>query len=191
MTIEDSRADAAPQSARLTPEDWLDHGLRSLSREGFTALKADRLARSLGVSRGSFYWHFKDIGAFRAAVLERWRAVAAEGVIAEIERDVAAKNRFRALMQLAFASDAALERAMRAWATADPSVAAAVARVDERRVSYLTILLQGAGVPGAKASSRARFAYWAYLGRGLAAGTGGRGVTAEDLSALADLLAAP
>lgn len=191
MPTDDPGAEAAPTPPRLTRENWLDHGLRSLSREGFTALKADRLARSLGVSRGSFYWHFKDIGSFRAAVLERWRAVAAEGVIAEIEREVVAKDRFRALMQLAFASDAALERAMRAWATSDSSVAAAVARVDERRVNYLTILLQGAGITGAKAASRARFAYWAYLGRGLAAGTGGQGMPAEDLTALADLLATP
>lgn len=180
-----------PASQRLSRTDWLDHGLRCLAEDGFTALKADRLARSLSVSRGSFYWHFKDIADFRAAVLERWRVVAAEGVIAEVEREVVAAERFLALILRAFSADSALERAMRAWATSDPKVAAAVARVDERRVNYLIVLLQAAGVGSAAAGSRARFAYWAYLGRGLSVAPGAQGVSPEELKALSGLLTAP
>ena len=54
---------------RLGPREWVNAGLRALSRSGFTALKAESLSKSLGVSRGSFYWHFADVGAFQAAVL--------------------------------------------------------------------------------------------------------------------------
>ena len=54
---------------RLTRTAWLDHGLRMLARQGATALKVGDLAAGLNVSRGSFYWHFKDIGEFRLQLL--------------------------------------------------------------------------------------------------------------------------
>src|SRR4030088_863821 len=70
---------------QLSAQDWVDHGLKTLARSGFTALKAEPLAKAMGVSRGSFYWHFADIGAFHAAILKRWREVAAERIIAGLE----------------------------------------------------------------------------------------------------------
>ena len=63
---------------QLSAKDWLDQGLRTLAENGFTALKAEPLAKAMGGSRGSFYWHFADVGAFHAAVLDHWRDVAAE-----------------------------------------------------------------------------------------------------------------
>src|SRR5256886_6398466 len=70
---------------QLSAKDWLDRGLKTLAESGFTALKAEPLAKAMGVSRGSFYWHFADIGAFHAAILNHWREVAAEQVIADLE----------------------------------------------------------------------------------------------------------
>ena len=70
---------------QLSAKDWLDQGLKTLAESGFTALKAEPLAKAMGVSRGSFYWHFADIGAFHAAILKHWREVAAEQVIANLE----------------------------------------------------------------------------------------------------------
>jgi AcrR family transcriptional regulator len=63
---------------QLTAKDWLDQGLKTLADQGFTALKAEPLSRAMGVSRGSFYWHFADIAAYHAAILSHWRDVAAE-----------------------------------------------------------------------------------------------------------------
>ncbi len=71
---------------QLSAKDWLDQGLKTLAERGFTALKAEPLAKALGVSRGSFYWHFDDIGAFHAAILRHWREVAAEQIIANLKR---------------------------------------------------------------------------------------------------------
>ena len=71
---------------RLTVQDWIDFAVRTLAHEGFDALKADVLARKLGVSRGSFYWHFTDLGAFHARVIEQWKQVATEAIIADVER---------------------------------------------------------------------------------------------------------
>ncbi|MFX8079173.1 TetR/AcrR family transcriptional regulator, partial [Acinetobacter baumannii] len=70
---------------QLSAQDWVDLGLKALAKSGFTALKAEPLARAMGVSRGSFYWHFADIGAYHTAVLARWRDIAAEQIIASIE----------------------------------------------------------------------------------------------------------
>src|SRR5690349_5321766 len=94
---------------RLTPHDWIDCALTVLVRDGYDALKADVLARKLRVSRGSFYWHFADLGAFHAAVIERWKQVATEAIIADIERHATAQQRLRALMHHAFAHGAAIE----------------------------------------------------------------------------------
>src|SRR5206468_10012737 len=74
-----------PMTDQLSAKDWLDQGLRTLAESGFTALKAEPLAKAMGVSRGSFYWHFADIGAFHAALLQHWRQIAAEQIIANLE----------------------------------------------------------------------------------------------------------
>ncbi len=48
---------------QLSAKDWLDQGLKTLAESGYTALKAEPLAKAMGVSRGSFYWHFADVEA--------------------------------------------------------------------------------------------------------------------------------
>src|SRR3954465_10428834 len=103
---------------QLSAQDWLDQGLKTLARSGFTALKAEPLARAMGVSRGSFYWHFADIGAFHAAILRRWREVAAEQIIADLE--AASDTPLPLLLGRAFGGNLRLENAVRAWAAHDP-----------------------------------------------------------------------
>src|SRR3954467_14580166 len=85
---------------QLSARDWLDAGLKALARDGFTALKADPLAKAMGVSRGSFYWHFADLGAFHAALLKRWREIAAEKIIADVETD--SEEPLKALLRRTF-----------------------------------------------------------------------------------------
>ena len=109
---------------QLSAKDWLDQGLRTLTHSGFTALKAEPLAKAMGVSRGSFYWHFADIGAFHAAILKHWREVAAEAIIADLER--ASDNPLPLLLHRAFSGKLALEKAVRSWATVDSAARAAV-----------------------------------------------------------------
>ena len=153
---------------QLSAKDWLDHGLKALAQRGFTALKAEPLAKAMGVSRGSFYWHFADIGAFHAAILKHWREVAAEQIIAGLE--AATKDGSRSgnpislLLRGAFGNKPALEKSVRSWATIDPKARAAVQAIDRRRVDYVEHMLRQAGVPAAIASARAQILYWAYLG---------------------------
>ena len=149
---------------QLSAKDWLDLGLKTLAKQGFTALKAEPLAKAMGVSRGSFYWHFKDIGAYHAAILKHWREVAAEQVIANLEASSKDDNPLLLLLRRTFSSRLALENAVRTWATLDPLARAAVLATDRRRLSYVQILFERSGVSPAVARSRAQIFYWAFLG---------------------------
>ena len=149
---------------QLSAGDWLDQGLRTLAKNGFTALKAEPLAKAMGVSRGSFYWHFADIAAFHAAILKHWREVAAEQVIAGLEASAGEADPLSLLLRRAFGSKPALEKAVRSWAAVDPKARAAVGAIDRRRLSYIEGLLKRAGHSDHAARGRAQILYWAFLG---------------------------
>jgi AcrR family transcriptional regulator len=156
---------------QLSAQDWVDLGLKTLAKSGFTALKAEPLAKAMGVSRGSFYWHFADIGAFHAAILTRWREVATEQIIAGVE---AAKDKDRSadplavLMKLTFGSKLMLEKAVRSWAAHDARARGAVVAVDRRRLDYIESLLRQAGLADEVARARAQILFWAFFGYALA-----------------------
>jgi AcrR family transcriptional regulator len=173
-------------SERLSADDWVKAGLKALAADGFTALKADPLAKALGISRGSFYWHFADIGAFHKAVLDRWREVAAEAVIRELDRSEPGGERLRSLLRRAFTANATLEMAVRAWAVSDAAARSTVAAVDRRRLAYLEDILTAAGIGAASAVARAHILYWAYLGFALSRPK----LTRERLETLVEELAA-
>ena len=158
---------ATHMTDQLSAKDWLDQGLKTLAQNGFTALKAEPLAKAMGVSRGSFYWHFADIGAFHAAILKRWREVAAEQVIAGLEASARDGNPLALLLRGAFGNKQALERAVRSWAAVDPKARAAVQAIDRRRVDYVDRMLRQAGLEADVARARAQILYWAFLGYAL------------------------
>ena len=157
-----------PQGKRMTDQlsaqDWIDQGIKALVKSGFTALKAEPLAKAMGVSRGSFYWHFKDIGAFQLAILARWREVAAEQIIANVEAASKHENPLTLLLRRVFGERLALENAVRTWATLDPAARAAVQAIDQRRLGYVEGLLKQSGLPAETARARAQILYWAFLG---------------------------
>jgi AcrR family transcriptional regulator len=160
-----------PQGTRMTDQlsakDWLDQGLKTLAERGFTALKAEPLAKAMGVSRGSFYWHFADIGAFHAAILDHWREVAAEQIIANLEAASDHDNPLPLLLRQAFGARLALENAVRTWATLDPLARIAVQAIDRRRLDYVENLLRASGLSPNVARARAQILYWAFLGYAL------------------------
>ena len=66
-------ASAAPaRSPSLHPEDWLRAAQNRLSEHGIESVRIEVLARDLGVSKGSFYWHFRDRGELLDRLLARW-----------------------------------------------------------------------------------------------------------------------
>jgi AcrR family transcriptional regulator len=172
---------------RLTKSDWIAHGLRTLARDGANALKVGPLATQLKVSRGSFYWHFRDIADFRSQVLQSWQERTTEQVIRDLEAAKAEPDRLKHLMRRAFVTKRRLERAIRSWAAEDKDVAATVAAVDSRRVSYIAKMLVAAGVESRRALSRAAFIYWAYLGQPIVMDPPHASIPASALDEISDL----
>ena len=152
---------------QLSAQDWLDQGLKTLATQGFAALKAEPLAKAMGVSRGSFYWHFADIGAFHAAILKHWREVAAEAIIAHVEAASAGTDPLIVLLRRVYSEKLALERAVRSWAALDASARAAVQAIDRRRLDYVEGLIRAKGIASGLAQTRAQILYWAFLGYAL------------------------
>lgn len=117
---------------RLSVDDWVACALEVLADEGVAGIKIPTLCKRLGVTKGSFYWHFSDLEAFLAAVAEHWAAgrdaeVASFSALDSIEP----RQRLR-LMMMRFTDTSAwaLERAVREWARTNPWVRERVARTD-------------------------------------------------------------
>lgn len=177
---------------RLSKSDWVAHGLRTLARYGPGALKVGALATALGVSRGSFYWHFADLADFRTEVLDLWRVEATDAVIGALEQAMPpGPERLRELMRRAFVEQRPLDRALRSWATSDAQVEAVVEVVDARRIAYIAGMLTDAGVPGDHAGPRAAFIYWAYLGQAMVTGAGLAALPAAAIDDIAALFVSP
>lgn len=172
---------------RLTKIDWLDHGLKTLAKNGIHAVKADPMAKALSVSRGSFYWHFRDIADFRAQLLLRWQEMTTDRVIEDHPVAEARIDALRGLIRRGFGTQPRLDHAVRAWSAEDRDVATHVAQVDARRVRHIAELLVATGVDTAQASARATFIYWAVLGQALVADrtvSSLDGATIDDIGAL-------
>ncbi|MBL4759061.1 MAG: TetR/AcrR family transcriptional regulator [Rhizobiales bacterium] len=171
---------------RLSKSNWLDHGLKILAASGANALKAEPLCRSLQVSRGSFYWHFRDIGAFHSELLARWRVRATDDIIEDVDQKGDSSERLELLMNKAMGHEDRLERAIRSWAAQNADVAVAVAEIDKIRLDYVCQLLEAAGVPADRVQARAAFIYWANLGRNMMV-KGPNQLDAKELGAMAKL----
>lgn len=141
-------------------------GLEALRKGGVGAVRVERLAGDVGVTKGSFYHHFRDRGALLEEVLEYW---AREMTDAEFERIQTLRGGLAPRL-VALAQDV-LEKGMgrydpaiRAWAREDRKVAAAVAQVDRRRVKALAGFFEEGGFTAAEARVRARTFYTFLLG---------------------------
>ncbi|MFU1476460.1 TetR/AcrR family transcriptional regulator [Roseovarius sp. C7] len=132
------------RATRLTRNDWLEAGRDTLATTGPAALKAEALARQIGTTKGSFYWHFRDLPQFQQALIAGWEEAALTALIeAETEPTPAA-----ALLHMAQGINAGrrLENALRAWALSYPPAAETVARVDAARLGRITAHLAAIGV---------------------------------------------
>lgn len=157
-----------PMNERLTKDAWIKHGFDVLRYEGHEKLKADTMAKALGVSRGSFYWHFPSLGDFHDALLDTWRNEDTLDIITQLEVLPDAQAKVAALIQLGIDTPQPLENGMRRWGGVNKKVAAALAQVDEIRMTYLVDQLTGTGLPKQIATERAMLLSWAAIGRAFA-----------------------
>ncbi|MCR9195260.1 MAG: TetR/AcrR family transcriptional regulator [Hyphomonas sp.] len=151
--------------SRLGPDAWVDAAYAAFEAGGVSAVRIDRLAKALKITRGSFYWHFKDRRALLQAVLDRWDQSKTEGAItANEDAGGDPSDRLLRLLHTCASDDGKLEIGIRAWASEDEDARQTVERIDERRISYMARLANAAGVPEHVASARARVGYLAWLG---------------------------
>ncbi|HEX2214446.1 MAG TPA: TetR/AcrR family transcriptional regulator [Mycobacterium sp.] len=126
----------APTSTgrRVTADDWIQAGFDVLAEGGPNALRIGRLCDRLDVTKGSFYWHFTDMRAYRAALARTWGNLHDEHRRRfENMRDADPRKRLAVMMKTLVCPDHwALERAMRVWALTDDTVLASVQRSDGR-----------------------------------------------------------
>ena len=162
---------ARGKSESFSAGDWTQAALDALARGGLAAVAVEPLAKELGTTKGSFYWHFADRNALIAAALDRWETRDTDLVIAAVERSGDATTRLRDLLRLAFtAAGGGTEPGTRSvelalQANADHHlVAATLRRVSERRLTYLTTLFTELGLSPARARNRGLLAYSAFLG---------------------------
>src|SRR6476660_3754249 len=80
---------------RLTAAHWEQAALDTLSEMGLGAVAVESLARRLGVTKGSFYWHFPTREALIKAARERWERGDEEVVMAQVEDIADPRERLR------------------------------------------------------------------------------------------------
>jgi AcrR family transcriptional regulator len=151
--------------ARLSADDWAQAALDVLGEQGLSAVGVEPLARRLGVTKGSFYWHFPSREALLTAALEHWESVEQETVFGKLEAIPDPRERLRALFLLvAHEAKTHIIYSELLKALDHPLVKPVMERVSKRRLDYLCASFRQAGLGRADAQHRARLAYAAYVG---------------------------
>ena len=157
--------DKPDRRGRLSAEDWAQAALDLIAEQGVAAVAVEPLARRLGVTKGSFYWHFPSRDALLQAALERWEKVEQEQVFGQLEAIADPRERLRALFDLvAHEYKAHIIYSELLKALDHPAVQPVIGRVSDRRLDYLTASFRQAGLGRNVAQNRARLAYAAYVG---------------------------
>jgi AcrR family transcriptional regulator len=153
------------RNARLSAEDWAVAALDLISEAGVVGVAVEPLARRLGVTKGSFYWHFPSRDALLRAALERWEQVELEQVFAPLEGIPDPRERLRELFRrVASETRAHIIYSELLKALDHPAVQPVMERVSKRRLDYLTLAFRQAGMARGEAQHRARLTYAAYVG---------------------------
>ncbi len=199
MTNRPTRQRRAPQSpeklhgnVKVPKEGWLDCARQALIEEGIGSVKADRLAKRLGITRGSFYHYFKSVKELLDELLEYWRRT--NRFIAD-DMDLSTPESARQALidtadELVHEShfDPQFDLAVREWARISKPVASVVSATDENRLRELRAIFQAMGYSMDKARIRAKIFYMhqiGYYSLGLAESTSER---EENLDLYLDVL---
>jgi AcrR family transcriptional regulator len=166
------RKGTALARTQLDPERWVDEAIDVLAREGVAGLRVEALAKRCGVTKGSFYWHFKDRQALLDAVLEQWKT----GRIRDIEKTTSVtagheREQLHYAIEVYGASrnqkGISIEQAVRDWARHDPRAATVVEAVDLYRLECTRKLFVASGMSDAEAKSRSLLLYACVFGLSL------------------------
>ncbi len=174
-------------------ERWVEAGLEALGAGGPEAVRIEPLAKTLGVTKGGFYWHFEDRQALLDELLDAWERLSVDTAIELVETaGPDPRDRLRLLSSLAGDQILDIDLAVRDWARRDPAVAVRLRRIDNRRMDYLRSLFRNLGAEEDDAEARSMLAFSLWIGNHfIAAEHGPRNREAVLKKALERLLAEP
>ena len=165
MVNQSENSEKMDKPARLSAEDWALAALDVIAESGLASVAVEPLAKRLGVTKGSFYWHFPSRDALLVAALERWEVMEQEAVFGKLEAVSDPRARLRDLFLLVaheYKTHIIYSELLKALD--HPAVQPVLSRVSERRLDYLTASFRQAGLPRLEAQQRARLTYSAYVG---------------------------
>jgi AcrR family transcriptional regulator len=147
-------------ASRLSQKEWLMRALDILAEEHNARLSIDVLVKRMGVTKGSFYWHFKDRDDFLSQILDYWVYEFNEKVGEEVNRavgDQGPRERLRFLLTYLVENDCSrYDILIRSWAAQVPRVGEVLKKVDQFRLESIYPLLNEMGLPEAEAKLRSR-----------------------------------
>jgi AcrR family transcriptional regulator len=143
--------------------DWEDAALAAIAAHGLGSLSIPDLARSLGVTKGSFYWHFTGLPQLVQASLRRWEEID-RAALEEVRRIEEPRARLTALFVQAMKSREAHALFVALSPSSTPAVKAILRRVSERRLQLLVDSFRELGLSSADAREQALLTYSAYVG---------------------------
>ncbi|WP_066097347.1 TetR/AcrR family transcriptional regulator [Xanthomonas massiliensis] len=156
---------ASSRTHRLSADDWAQAALDLIAEQGVGAVAVEPLARRLGVTKGSFYWHFPSRDALLQAALEKWEQFEQENVFGSLADVPDPRQRLRALFQVvAHEVKPHVIYSELLKALDHPAVGPVIDRVSKSRMDYLVVAFRQAGLSSTDARHRARLAYAAYVG---------------------------
>jgi AcrR family transcriptional regulator len=151
----------------LNRDHWIQAGRKALEDGGVEAVRVEVLAKDLGVSKGSFYWHFKNRQDLLEALLERWEDVT-DWLIetSNVEKTPHARFRklFTLIQDLLSQGERSPDPAIFAWSQQDKNVAKRVARVESKRLAFLKRIFLDAGFKPSQAVRRSEVGYLIFCG---------------------------
>ena len=150
------------KNKRLKREDWLLLALDTLDNEGIHNVNVEYLARQLGVTKGSFYWHFKNREMFLSEMLNYWRNLLTTDVIERsVQEGADSKDTLLKLMTIITTETVGrYETAIRSFAAHNEMARSTLEEVDQQRIEFITSLFTDMGFQEPEAELRARLALY-------------------------------
>lgn len=165
MTLASRVRPDTPQP-RLSAADWVQAGLAMLVEAGIDAVQITALARRLGVTRGSFYWHFDSREALLDALIAEWRARNTGVMVEALEGAETLDDGILALFAVwtdHTRFDADLDQAIRDWARHSDSLRIHLQAEDDARVDTIARFFARQDYEPIEAFIRARILYFTQL----------------------------
>ena len=150
---------------KQSKKSWLNAALKALASGGIDKVRVESLAKNLGVTKGSFYWHFKDREQFLDELLNFWAEQSTQTVIANPDYPTDSRARVRAVAEDIVRHDLGkMDPHIRSWTQYDKRRARVVAKIDKVRFEFLRDLFLATGFSMSDSDLRAQSLYRYVLG---------------------------